>query len=84
MFKLEVYRADGKRRMNNDSDADRFHADRFHAGLEPGERVRHPQQPDWGCGQVQSVVGSRVTVNFENAGKVLINARVVTLQSVDT
>ncbi len=55
---------------------------RFHAGLEPGERVRHPQQPGWGEGQVQSVVGARVTVNFEHAGKVLINARVVTLQSV--
>jgi hypothetical protein len=55
--------------------------DRFHAGLEPGQRVRHPTEPGWGSGQVQSVVGSRVTVNFENAGKVLINARVVTLQS---
>jgi hypothetical protein len=63
--------------MNNDSDNDRFYA-----GLEPGERVRHPGQPEWGEGQVQSVVGSRVTVNFENAGKVLINARIVTLQSV--
>jgi len=51
--------------------------------LEPGRFVRHPGQPDWGLGQVQSVVGARVTVNFENAGKVLINAAVVTLQEVD-
>jgi hypothetical protein len=50
--------------------------------LEPGQWVRHPGQPDWGDGQVQSVVGARVTVNFENAGKVLINARVVALQVV--
>ena len=48
--------------------------------LEPGQRVRHPGQPDWGEGQVQSVVGERVTVNFEHAGKVLVNARVVTLE----
>ncbi len=51
--------------------------------LEPGQWVRHPGQPDWGDGQVQSVVDERVTVNFENAGKVLINARVVALQVVD-
>lgn len=51
--------------------------------LEPGQRVRHPSQPDWGEGQVQSVAGERVTVNFENAGKVLINARVVALDILD-
>ena len=51
--------------------------------IEPGHRVRHPGQPDWGDGQVQSVVGSRVTVNFENAGKVLINAAVVELELLD-
>ncbi len=50
---------------------------------EPGQRVRHPQRPDWGIGQVQSVTGGRVTVNFENAGKVLINAAVVTLEVVE-
>ena len=33
-----------------------------------------PRPPDWGIGQVQSVVGHRVTVNFADAGKVLINA----------
>lgn len=46
-------------------------------------RVRHPHQPDWGTGQVQSVIGDRVTVNFENAGKVLINASVVFLDIVE-
>ena len=50
--------------------------------LTPGALVRHPGQPDWGLGQVQSAVGQRVTVNFENAGKVLINAAVVTLTLV--
>lgn len=53
-----------------------------YAMLEPGQWVRHPDRPDWGDGQVQSVVGERVTVNFENAGKVLVNARVIALQVV--
>jgi len=51
--------------------------------LEPGQFVRHPGQPDWGLGQVQSVDGARVTVNFEHAGKLLINARAVALEVVD-
>ncbi len=51
-------------------------------GLEPGQFVRHPDCPDWGLGQVQSVAGLRVTVTFEHAGKVLINADVVELQPV--
>jgi hypothetical protein len=50
------------------------------AGLEPGQFVRHPDCPEWGLGQIQSVAGSRVTVTFEHAGKVLINADVVALQ----
>jgi hypothetical protein len=48
--------------------------------IEPGEYVRHPQQPDWGIGQVQSAIGDRVTVNFAHAGKVLINAAVISLE----
>jgi FKBP-type peptidyl-prolyl cis-trans isomerase 2 len=51
--------------------------------LEPGMRVRHPDRPDWGTGQVQSVVGDRVTVNFEHAGKVLINAALVELEPAE-
>ena len=46
-------------------------------------RVQHPGQPDWGIGQVQSVVGDRVTVNFENRGKVLLNVAVVDLEILD-
>ncbi len=51
--------------------------------LVPGMRVRHPGQPDWGIGQVQSAIGHRVTVNFEHAGKVLINSEKVTLTIVE-
>jgi hypothetical protein len=47
--------------------------------LEPGALVRHPRQADWGLGQVQSVDGFRVTVNFEEVGKQTIDARQVAL-----
>ncbi len=46
----------------------------LNALLEPGMLVRHPVESDWGLGQVQSNVGGRVTINFEHAGKVVIDA----------
>jgi hypothetical protein len=49
----------------------------------PGTYVRHPDMDNWGLGQVQSAVGSRVTVNFEHAGKVVINTDHVRLVVVD-
>ena len=49
----------------------------------PGDYVRHPKQPDWGLGQVQSAIGHRVTVMFENAGKVLVDTRVVALEPAE-
>jgi FKBP-type peptidyl-prolyl cis-trans isomerase 2 len=51
--------------------------------IEPGQRVRHPARPEWGIGQVQSAIGNRVTVNFEHAGKVLVNVAVVALELVE-
>ncbi len=46
--------------------------------LEPGMIVRHPGAPDWGTGQIQSIIGTRITVNFEEVGKLVIDgARVV-------
>jgi hypothetical protein len=54
----------------------------MNALLEPGMMVRHPTQPDWGLGQVQSNIGGRVTVNFEHAGKVVIEGRHVELLPV--
>jgi hypothetical protein len=79
------YQADRKDEMHEDhSHSPKSAVDRpFFSGLEPGQRVRHPGRPDWGSGQVQSVVGSRITVNFENAGKVLINARLVGLEPME-
>lgn len=50
--------------------------------LEPGMLVHHPEQPEWGLGQVQSVIGARVTVNFEEVGKIVLDSRVVALEWV--
>jgi hypothetical protein len=50
--------------------------------LEPGMFVRHPGKPDWGLGQVQSRIGNKITVNFEHAGKVVIDGRRVELDLV--
>ena len=49
--------------------------DDLNAFLEPGTRVRHPSQPDWGIGQVQSNIQGKVTVNFPEMGKVVIDGR---------
>ena len=51
--------------------------------LAPGMIVRHPSEPGWGLGQVQTVIGGRVTVNFEHCGKCLINIDVISLTIVD-
>ena len=51
--------------------------------LEPGQWVRLPKAPGWGVGQVQSVVGRRVTVNFEHAGKRLVDLGAATLETVE-
>jgi hypothetical protein len=51
--------------------------------LVPGAFVRHPALADWGIGQIQSVIGQRITVNFENAGKQVINGGAISLVEVD-
>ncbi len=45
--------------------------------------VRHPDAPEWGLGQVQSRIGDRITVNFAEAGKRVIDSRRVALELVD-
>lgn len=54
----------------------------LNAFLEPGAIVRNPQQPDWGLGQVQSNIQGRVTVNFREQGKVVIDSSRVALLPV--
>lgn len=47
--------------------------------LEPGMLVRHPDAPEWGIGQVQSTINGRITVNFREEGKVVIDGKTVAL-----
>ncbi|MCT4609025.1 MAG: DUF3553 domain-containing protein [Pelagimonas sp.] len=54
----------------------------LNALLEPGMLVKHPDQPDWGLGQVQSNSAGRITVNFREQGKVVIDATKVVLLPV--
>lgn len=51
----------------------------INALLEPGMLVEHPDRPDWGRGQVQSNIGGRITVNFREEGKVVIDGTRITL-----
>ena len=50
--------------------------------FEPGDYVTNPANIDWGIGQVQSIIGNKVTVNFENCGKRVINAENVVLEKI--
>ena len=49
---------------------------------EPGDFVKNPKNKDWGICQIQSIINDKVTVNFENSGKKVINAKEVTLEKV--
>jgi len=48
--------------------------------FEPGDKVVNPANEDWGIGQVQSIIKEKVTVNFENVGKKVINIQNVKLE----
>ncbi len=49
---------------------------------EPGDKVVNPKNEDWGIGQVQSIIKEKVTVNFENVGKKVINANLIELTKI--
>ena len=50
---------------------------------EPGDKVTNPNNKDWGIGQIQSIIKEKVTVNFENVGKKVINAKNIELIRLD-
>ena len=52
--------------------------------FEPGDKVINPSAKEWGIGQVQSIIKEKVTVNFENAGKKVINAENIELEKINT
>ena len=54
----------------------------IHFDFEPGDYVINPKQRDWGIGQVQSIIKNKVTVNFQNHGKQVINGDIVNLEKV--
>ena len=55
----------------------------MNALLEPGQLVRNPRHPEWGLGQVQSNINGKITVNFENEGKLVLDGAMVELIPVD-
>ena len=50
---------------------------------EPGDFVINPQNKSWGMGQIQSIIKNKVTVNFENAGKKVINSKEIILEKIN-
>mgnify|MGYP001232624006 CR=1 FL=1 len=51
--------------------------------FEPGDKVINPSNKDWGIGQIQSIIKEKVTVNFENAGKKVINSNNIVLEKIN-
>ena len=49
----------------------------------PGDFVINPKNISWGTGQIQSIIKNKVTVNFENAGKKVINSKEIVLERID-
>tara|TARA_B100001057_G_C22417261_1_gene782106 strand:+ start:334 stop:516 length:183 start_codon:yes stop_codon:yes gene_type:complete len=54
----------------------------IHFDFTPGDYVINPNQKDWGVGQVQSIIKNKITVNFQNQGKQVINGEIVTLEKI--
>ena len=50
---------------------------------EPGDFVVNPENKGWGIGQIQSIIKDKVTVNFENVGKKVINSKEIDLKKVN-
>ena len=51
--------------------------------FEPGDYVLNPANKKWGVGQIQSMIGNKVTVNFENVGKKVIIAENIELKKIN-
>ena len=54
----------------------------IHFDFTPGDYVVNPLRKDWGIGQVQSIIKNKVTVNFQNQGKQVINGEIITLEKI--
>ena len=51
--------------------------------LEPGDLVINPNNSGWGIGQIQSIIKNKITVNFQNNGKQVIDLNYVKLEKVN-
>ena len=51
--------------------------------FEPGDKVLNPKNEDWGIGQIQSIIRQKITVNFQNVGKKVINADNIELKKIN-
>tara|TARA_B100001063_G_scaffold207985_1_gene204177 strand:- start:357 stop:533 length:177 start_codon:yes stop_codon:yes gene_type:complete len=51
--------------------------------FDPGDKVFNPLNKDWGIGQVQSIINEKITVNFENVGKKVINMNNIELRKIN-
>ena len=51
--------------------------------FEPGDKVVNPNNKEWGIGQVQSIINQKITVNFQNVGKKVINAENIKLTKIN-
>ena len=54
----------------------------IHFDFIPGDYVINPLQKDWGIGQVQSIINRKVTINFENVGKKVINSEIIKIEKI--
>ena len=52
--------------------------------FEPGDKVVNPNNKEWGICQIQSIIKEKITVNFENAGKKVINSKIIELEKINT
>ena len=55
----------------------------MHFDFEPGDLVINTSNKDWGVGQIQSIIRNKVTVNFQNFGKQVINSEIVMLEKIE-
>jgi hypothetical protein len=50
--------------------------------FEPGDKVINPANEEWGIGQVQSIIKEKITINFQNVGKKVININNIKLKKL--
>ena len=55
----------------------------MHIDFEPGDYVVNPANKSWGIGQIQSIIGNKVTINFENVGKQVLNIEIIKLEKIN-